>query len=112
MMVGFRPIRSESMPQGTAVRLWAMLKTAPVRPAHCATFSRFTPKLRIISGRYGKTDVKARGSANLATATHVDEMSGLSAKLGTPGCGGCTTKGEKAVWLVAGQGTVLAVRLW
>lgn len=51
IIVGFLPMRSEAIPQGTAVRLWAMLKTAPVRPAHRATLLLFTPKLKIISGR-------------------------------------------------------------
>ena len=50
-MTGFRPKRSDARPQGTAVMLCDMEKTAPVKPAHRATSSLGTPKLRIISGR-------------------------------------------------------------
>jgi hypothetical protein len=50
-MMGFRPKRSDARPHGTAVILCDMEKTAPVRPAHFATWSLSTPKLRIISGR-------------------------------------------------------------
>lgn len=54
---GFRPKRSDAFPQGTAVMLWDREKTAEVSPAHCATLFCSTPKPRIISGRYGKTEV-------------------------------------------------------
>lgn len=67
-MVGLRPILSDSRPHGTAKRLCEMEKVEPTRPAHLATFTSGTPKLLIISGRYGKTEVSANGSANLATA--------------------------------------------
>lgn len=67
-MVGFRPMLSESRPQGTAVTLCASEKTADVTPAQKATSFFSMPKLWIISGRYGKTDVKASGSENLAAA--------------------------------------------
>lgn len=68
MIVGFRPKVSAAVPQETAVVLCATEKAADVRPAHFATSFCSTPKLRIISGRYGKTDVSAKGSANLAMA--------------------------------------------
>lgn len=68
MMVGFLPKASEALPQGTAVLLCATEKAAEVTPAHFATAFCSTPKLRIISGKYGNTDVKANGSANLAIA--------------------------------------------
>jgi hypothetical protein len=45
-----------------------MEKVEPTRPAHLATLFSGMPKLLIISGRYGKTEVSANGSANLATA--------------------------------------------
>ncbi len=67
-IVGLRPMLSDAQPQGTAVTLWHIEKTAPVMPAHWATSSFSTPKPWIISGRYGNTEVKARGSANLTTA--------------------------------------------
>ena len=70
-MTGLRPNLSDALPQATAVRLWETEKMAPVRPAHLATSSFSTPKLAIISGRYGKTEVSARGSANLATAVPI-----------------------------------------
>lgn len=69
MIVGFLPNRSDALPHGTAVQLWANEKTADVMPAHLATSFCSTPKLLIISGRYGKTEVKASGSAKRATAT-------------------------------------------
>ena len=50
-MTGLRPNLSEAFPQTTAVMLWAMEKTAPVKPAHVATSDSSTPKLAIISGR-------------------------------------------------------------
>lgn len=68
-MVGLRPILSDSRPHGTAKRLCETEKVEPTRPAHLATLFCGIPKLLIISGRYGKTEVSARGSANLATAT-------------------------------------------
>ena len=67
-MMGFRPILSEALPHGTAVILCETENMAPVKPAHFATSFSSTPKLLIISGRYGKTEVNARGSANLAAA--------------------------------------------
>lgn len=57
MSTGFLPNRSDALPHGTAVILWAIEKTADVRPAHRATLFCSTPKSRIIAGRYGKTDV-------------------------------------------------------
>ncbi|KAK5634908.1 hypothetical protein RRF57_010621 [Xylaria bambusicola] len=67
-MIGFLPNLSEARPHGTAVRLCATEKTALVAPAHFATSFLSTPKLAIISGRYGYTEVMASGSANRATA--------------------------------------------
>ncbi len=51
MIVGFRPNRSEALPQKTAVRLCAREKTALVAPAHFAISFFSMPKLEIISGR-------------------------------------------------------------
>lgn len=68
MMIGFLPNLSEARPQGTAVKLCAKEKTALVAPAHLATSFSSTPKLAIISGKYGYTEVMANGSANRATA--------------------------------------------
>jgi hypothetical protein len=67
-MVVFLPMRSDAQPQKMAVELCDMEKVAPIRPAHFAISSFLIPKLWTISGRYGKTDVRARGSANLTTA--------------------------------------------
>jgi hypothetical protein len=67
-MTGFRPNLSDALPQATAVILWDTEKMAPVKPAHLAISFFSTPKLAIISGRYGNTEVRASGSANLATA--------------------------------------------
>lgn len=68
IMAGFLPNRSDARPHATAKTDWLREKTALVKPAHQAMSSSATPKLPIISGRYGKTEVIARGSANLATA--------------------------------------------
>lgn len=57
MITGFLPSRSDALPHGTAVMLCAREKTELVTPAHFATSFLSTPKLAIISGRYGKTDV-------------------------------------------------------
>ncbi|KAK1238315.1 hypothetical protein MKX07_006461 [Trichoderma sp. CBMAI-0711] len=57
MSTGFLPKVSDALPQGTAVMLWQTEKTEDVTPAHFATSSRLTPKPRIISGRYGQTEV-------------------------------------------------------
>lgn len=85
-IVGFRPKTSEALPQMIAVVHCAREKTADVIPAQLPTFFLGTPKLSIISGchvmsaernrswdiegrtKYGKTDVKATGSANLHIA--------------------------------------------
>lgn len=67
-MTGFRPILSESRPQGTANMLCDTEKAEPTMPAHLATLFSGMPKLLIISGRYGKTEVSANGSANLTIA--------------------------------------------
>lgn len=56
-MTGFLPSRSEALPQATAVKLCARENTELVIPAHFAISFLSTPKLDIISGRYGKTDV-------------------------------------------------------
>lgn len=45
MMVGFRPMLSDSRPQGTAVTLCASEKTADVTPAQKATSFFSMPKL-------------------------------------------------------------------
>lgn len=50
-MVGFRPIRSDAQPQGTAVRLWDIEKIAPTMPAHFAMSFLPMPNPLIISGR-------------------------------------------------------------
>jgi hypothetical protein len=68
-MMGFLPNLSDALPHATAVALWDKEKTDPVMPAHLATSVLSTPKLAIISGKYGNTDVRAIGSANLATAS-------------------------------------------
>lgn len=70
-MVGLRPILSDSRPHGTAKALCAIEKVEPTIPAHLATLFSGTPKLLIISGKYGKTEVSAKGSANLATAKSI-----------------------------------------
>lgn len=67
-IIGLRPNLSDALPHATAVKLCETEKMAPVKPAHLATSFFSTPKLAIISGRYGKTDVRASGSANRATA--------------------------------------------
>lgn len=67
-MMGFLPNLSDAVPHGTAVALCDIENMAPVMPAHRATSFFSMPKLAIISGRYGKTDVNASGSANRATA--------------------------------------------
>lgn len=67
-IVGFRPILSERRPQIMADILCDTEKVLPTKPAHFATSFSGTPKLLIISGRYGKTDVRASGSANLTIA--------------------------------------------
>jgi hypothetical protein len=67
-MIGFLPNLSDALPHATAVALCDKEKTEPVMPAHLATSVLSTPKLAIISGKYGNTDVRAIGSANLATA--------------------------------------------
>lgn len=71
-MVGFLPILSESRPQATANMLCDTEKVDPTMPAHFATLFSGIPKLLIMSGRYGKTDVRANGSANLTTARNQD----------------------------------------
>lgn len=67
-MVGLRPILSDSRPHGTAKALCEIEKVEPTIPAYLATLLFAIPKLLIISGKYGKTEVSANGSANLATA--------------------------------------------
>jgi hypothetical protein len=62
-MVGFRPYRSDARPHQIPVRDWDSEKMADVVPAHCAILSVGTLKDSIISGRYGKTEVRAIGSA-------------------------------------------------
>lgn len=64
-IVGFRPILSLRRPQKIAHKLCETENVDPTNPAHFATFVSGTPKLLIISGRYGKTEVRASGSANL-----------------------------------------------
>lgn len=86
-MTGFRPNLSDAFPHGTAAILCAIENTAPVRPAHLATSFFSTPKLCIISGRYGKTEVRAKGSANLATARAVVSSEVFKSGSGTWGWG-------------------------
>lgn len=50
-MVGFRPILSESRPQGTANMLCDTENEDPTMPAHLATLFSGMPKLLIISGK-------------------------------------------------------------
>ena len=50
-ITGLRPILSDNLPQGTAVKLWESENMDPVMPAHFATWFFSTPKLWIISGR-------------------------------------------------------------
>lgn len=72
-MVGFRPYRSDARPHQIPVRLWDNEKMADVVPAHWATLSVGTLNDSIISGRYGKTEVKAIGSANRHIATLISD---------------------------------------
>jgi hypothetical protein len=62
-MAGLRPWVSENLPQATPKVAWLKEKTAAQIPAHLPTAFCGTPKLRIISGRYGKSEVLAMGSA-------------------------------------------------
>ena len=71
---GFRPMRSESLPQRTPVTLWLREKTADVIPAHLAISLCSTPKYSIISGRYGKMDVIAMGSESRHSAVIVSQF--------------------------------------
>jgi len=66
IMVGLRPKMSEALPHGTAMILCKMENTNIIFPAHFATSFSGTPKLLIISGRYGFTLVKTIGSAKRA----------------------------------------------
>ena len=70
-IVRFLPKRSEARPQTIAVRNWQNEKLPAQIPAHLPISSLFTPKLSIISGRYGKTDVYATGSAKRQRAATV-----------------------------------------
>jgi hypothetical protein len=74
-MTGFRPNRSEPRPHAMAVTHWLREKAADVRPAHFAIWSGGTLNDSIISGRYGKTDVKATGSAKRHIAARMGQSS-------------------------------------
>ncbi len=69
-MTGFLPKRSDARPQIIPVHAWLRENTADVMPAQSLTSPCGTPKLSIISGRYGKTDDKAIGSAS----RHIERM--------------------------------------
>lgn len=70
-IVGFRPILSDKRPQKIAHILCDTENVEPTKPAHFATLVSGTPKLLIISGRYGNTEVRASGSANLTMARSI-----------------------------------------
>ncbi len=74
-ITGFLPNLSEARPQAMPVKHWENEKTADVIPAHFATSFLGTLKLSIISGRYGKTDVKATGSAKRHIAGLFNQIS-------------------------------------
>jgi hypothetical protein len=61
--IGFRPYLSEATPQSRPVEAWHMEKIAEAAPAQRAMSFSGMPKDSIISGRYGKTEVSAMGSA-------------------------------------------------
>lgn len=63
-MIGFRPNLSDAAPHGMPVKPWQKENVADVRPAQRAISFSGMPKYSIISGRYGKTEVSAIGSAN------------------------------------------------
>lgn len=62
-MMGFLPKRSDAAPHGIPVKAWLMEKMAEASPAQRAMSFSGTPKDSIISGMYGKTEVRAIGSA-------------------------------------------------
>lgn len=69
-----RPNRSLARPQGIPVRHWQILNIATAMPAHFAISVSGTPKDSIISGRYGKTLVRAIGSANRQSAEEMKSI--------------------------------------
>jgi hypothetical protein len=67
-IAGLRPCVSENLPQATPKVACEREKLAAQTPAHLPTEFCGTPKLRIISGRYGKSEVLEMGSAKRHTA--------------------------------------------
>jgi hypothetical protein len=61
--IGFLPNLSEAAPHMSPVQAWQTEKMAETAPAARAISFSGTPKDSIISGRYGKTEVRAIGSA-------------------------------------------------
>lgn len=62
-MAGLRPYRSEKRPHGIPIKAWKSEKTAAHMPAHFPTSFCGIPNDSTISGRYGYSEVEARGSA-------------------------------------------------
>jgi hypothetical protein len=71
--MGFRPYLSDAAPQSSPVQAWHMGNMADVTPAQRAMSFLGMPNDSIISGRYGKTEVSAIGSAKRHIAD--DEVS-------------------------------------
>ena len=69
-IMGFLPKRSEAIPHGIPVKACEIEKTAEVRPAQRAMSFSGTPNDSIISGIYGKTLVRAMGSAKRHKASN------------------------------------------
>ena len=68
-ITGFRPMRSDSLPHGIAVRHCAKEKMAAAVPVQKPMSAGLTPSNEeIMAGKYGKTEVFAMGSANLTIA--------------------------------------------
>jgi hypothetical protein len=76
-MVGLRPKRSAALPHRMPVSDCDSEKMADVVPAHWAILSVGTSNDSIISGRYGKTEVNAIGSAKRQIATLAKSGSSL-----------------------------------
>jgi hypothetical protein len=62
------------MPQGMPVRAWQKEKVAEVKPAQRAMSFSGTPNDSIISGTYGKMEVRAMGSAKRHIARRLSEL--------------------------------------
>jgi hypothetical protein len=78
-ITGLRPYLSDAAPQSNPVKAWHIEKIADAAPAQRAMSFSGTPKDSIISGRYGKTEVNAIGSAKRHIAgrevsDHADAM--------------------------------------